>query len=555
MFEVCGVENKGALILEESAESVKKRKWDTFKMIGGFLTLFSIMFIIDIYSTITTESGDMDIILLGTYITSIVMMFVFAFFLIRSVKPFRFYENGIEINQPFQKNILMPYSDFERIDPPQWYRPKFYGFVLKKKVLGIHPKLPISTNIDGLSEKIDIIASRIANPPVSNIIWPVPTTDSRRRLLLLEIALYTLTYIFWFALSFIMGTQEAPPGTNLAIMGFSLAIVGAIFPIFLLMVAQLPLKLAKHSEKFRSDRLFIPGFSAILIFCMISSPIAFILFSNEGEPTLNPDPGAPPSFSVLPMRNYSDTTLHPTGDILVDNALFLENVTLVMEDNAQIWVTESGELRIHGSILRSNGTFKFRSFGILELNNTSITNLWGYVYWPTESGGIEVFGGNAIITNTTITGSASRSLMISDCRALIANCTISNTEWEGIVLVNSPSVIRGNTIQGTETGILVWDSTGVMIEENTFSNNSVGVSLTSSEATIRNNTFIDNSDSGIDYDTVSTPTISNNTFQNNFLDTSEFEDFPMLICGIIVIVESIIVMGILMYQSKKLKAK
>jgi len=541
---------RGALIFEEPAASVKKRKREMLIRLGWPLPVFVIWFIYDLF---TIGLNNIDIFIPLTYLISILMMFVFFFFMIRSVKPLRFYENGVEYTQPFQKTAIMPYSDFDRIEPPRWYRPRFYALVLKRKMFGIQSKLPIPANIDGLPEKIDIIASRIANPPVSNILQPVPTTESRRRLHALEIVIYLFAYLLMFLTSFVMVGQDSPPGATMPLLMISIAFAGASAPMMLLLFAQYPLNLARNSEKFRSDRLFVPGFSAILIFCMISSPIAFYYISDMPGPTFDPDPGASPSFSALPMGNYSDMVIHPQGDILVDDALSLRNVTLVMRDEAQIWVMGTGELRIHDSFIMSNGTFKFRSFGQLLLNNTTITNLWGYVTWPIERGGIEVYGGNATIADSIITGGATRGLMVSGTGASITNCTITGFTYEGVVLVNSPSVMWGNTISGSETGILVWNSTGVIIEENIFSGNEWGISLVASEATINNNTFMDNDWAGIDYDAYSNPTFSNNTFRNNADDILASEDSSMLMCGVIAIIESVIVMGILIYQSKKLR--
>ena len=325
-----------------------------------------------------------------------------------------------------------------------------------------------------------------------------------------------------------------------------------IAPLLLFVLAQFLIALARNSPKYRSDKLCVAGFSFVLALCIVSAPAGLLMESSYSKPVFTPDLGAAPSVSTL-TGNLSDVSVYPDGDILVDGAMVLRNVTVTMADGAQLWISSSGELSMERCTLSSNGTFKFRVLGNLAMENCTVADMWGGVHWPREWGGIEVYGGNASIRNTTINQALSRAIMVWGVRAEIINCTIINPEHEGIILLESSSIIKGNSISGAETGILVWDSTGVEITGNILSGNDDGVCLTSSDASITGNEIADTSGTDVCYDGASHASISNNTYRSNSYNEGSCGDSDLSFCALVGVIESVVVMAVLIYQGKRLK--
>jgi parallel beta-helix repeat protein len=545
---------KGALILDETVESVRKRRRKAWKWFGALMLIYAIPWIITMVASLWASVNILDILIMLIFVLAsygIVAVLV----IMQATKPFRFYENALVVQQPFGQQITLPYSDFETIAPPKWYRPTYYLFIMKKKVLGIRTRLPIPADIEGLQEKLDIIALRITNCPPSIFKQPDPTPESRKRLRTAELAAYASSYLIAIIaiVALFLSITSPPPGAEFMILALGFFFASLITPLLLFVLAQFLIALAKNSPKYRSDKLCVAGFSFVLALCIVSAPAGLLMESSYSKPVFAPDMGAAPSVSTL-TGNLSDASVYPDGDILVDGAMVLRNVTVTMADGAQLWVSSSGELRMERCTLSSNGTFKFRVLGNLAMENCSVADLWGVIHWPKEYGGIEIYGGNASILNSTITDALSRAIMVSGARAEIINCTIINPEQEGIILLESSSVIKGNNISGAETGILVWESTGVEITGNTLSSNDDGVLLTSSDANITGNVITDTASTGVGYDGASHASISNNTYRGNGYDAGSSGDSDLSFCALVGVVESVVVMAVLIYQGKRLKS-
>lgn len=544
---------KGNLVFEESEESVRNRKKYLLLQMTIFFIIWAVWNGISVFFLVTDPEFTMDLIDWLVTLCGLPVILIFFGLMWYFTRPVKLYENGIESTSGISKGFLLPYFAFERLDPPPWYYQGYYMLVSKQSSTAKSRILRIPTSMMDTPETRKYLEDKLAFSAMVGPSISSPTAESRSMLLKMEYVIYPLAYLLSIIIIISIIGFDMRPGEIYAGIFFALWFGPLVYPPILIMATQLTASVAKGLPTFRSERLWMGGLVGMIALSLALSPVGFISFNGLYPPDYAPDPRAVPASTTLAMGTYSNTTLAPVGDVLVEGVLVLDNVTLNMADGAQIWIAENGTLVTDGCTLRSEGSYKFRSFGCLCLNGSEISNLLSEIYWPNEWGGIEIYDGRAEIANCTIGATTTRAVMAYRAELTLANCTIITTGYEGIVLMESQATITDCDIAGSETGIMILNSAGVTVQNNIFKDNEDSIIMEDSEVRVQDNTFTDIEWSGITYDAASVLEQSNNSFTNVGTRTSySSTDMPGEICFIPLIIEAVVAIGILWYINTRL---
>lgn len=554
-------ESRGSLLYEESQEIMKAREQALTKLsiilgvVGVVLIGIAIGMLLFSFSETCVFTVSVIFIVIGAacFVICIKLLQVS-----RNHYTTKIYENGI---QSFMvgtgEEIFIPFGQFvtviEGASP-------FEGEVYKLLSKDGRFNLALNKKIPKIEKYIDHIKQQMVKPELD---YQVQATQLRPMLKKFEYASYIILLAISLMFSYYISASFAMGEPLIFLIFFLIFIFVSIGLIAVFMVGWQFISIYKKNKSKIGINLSVVGFIFIVLVALFFTNYFIVLIDLDGSATLEVRQDPMPTDAISLNLLFNDTQLELNNNLVLEagESLKIFNSTLIfncsVDKEYSIWVGEGSRLELVNCTVRPKGercSYGFEIYGEAHILNTEIISPWGDKDYNNLDGGIEIYSDDVTIVNSTIRDCKTNGIFIWKCSPTISGNTIRNCKDDGLEIYYSNANISGNVIHETEWGLILGTDADVRLEHNTIQDNTHGIDIRGASPEIRNNMFIRNSETAVEYDYNSDPKLVRNYYEDNGEDINSPVINPYLflgICAVVIITLAVVFFSFLYYLNTK----